>query len=200
MGKSVNELKSTSERIGQLYPILVDFYGNIVDGQHRFDANPKWTKMQLNHIKTKKDRIIAKIISNNVRRYVCKEEKRKLMGELGDIFLREGIAVGKIAYEISSVTGMSYRWVMKYLPNTFKDELQANRRKGLVAHHATKVTSFRDPPEGAVSIQLFKNTNFISFTVEKSLYTKIEKKAKTLKMSPSKLMYNAILRIINLGN
>jgi len=32
----IAELKSSSERIGQLYPILVDHHGNIIDGEHRY--------------------------------------------------------------------------------------------------------------------------------------------------------------------
>ena len=67
------ELKSSSKRIGQLYPILVDYYGNIIDGKHRFSADRKWKRTILEGIKTEKDRLIARIIGNNLRRTVSSD-------------------------------------------------------------------------------------------------------------------------------
>ena len=64
------ELKSSAERIGQLCPILVDYNGNIIDGEHRFSADEKWRTVRLEHIKIEKDRVIARIVSNTVRRSV----------------------------------------------------------------------------------------------------------------------------------
>lgn len=62
------ELKFSAERIGQLYPILVDYHGNIIDGEHRFGVDKKWRRMRLEHIRTEKDRLVARIVSNTVRR------------------------------------------------------------------------------------------------------------------------------------
>jgi len=37
---------------------------------------------------------------------------------VGEIYLKDGVEPGKIAYKIAEKTGMSHRWVVKYLPNT----------------------------------------------------------------------------------
>jgi hypothetical protein len=43
-----------------------------------------------------------------------------MLGRLGEIYLKQGVEHGKIAYKIAEKTGMSYPWVMKYLPEKFK--------------------------------------------------------------------------------
>jgi hypothetical protein len=64
----IAELRSSSEGIGQRYPILVDHHGNIIDGEHSYGADEGWRTIRLDHIRTEKDRLIARIISNTVRR------------------------------------------------------------------------------------------------------------------------------------
>ena len=189
------ELKSSSERIGQLYPILVDYYGNIIDGEHRFGVDEKWRRVRLEHIKTEKDRLIARIISNTVRRSVSSKEKRELLGRLGEIYLNKGIGPGKIAHKIAEETGMSYQGVMKYLPYRFKDHLQSERAKSALQCRAG-MSKLLDPPEDVLSIRTYGNTDFVNIMVKKSLYERLEEKAKKLETTPDKLIYNAILLIL----
>jgi hypothetical protein len=121
----IPKLKSSSKRIGQLYPVLVDYHGNIIDGEHRYSVDEGWRTMKLEHIRTEKDRLIARIISNACRRHIPAKEKTAMLERLGEIYLGEGVEPGKIAYKIAEETGMSYRWVTKYLPDSFKDRLQS---------------------------------------------------------------------------
>jgi len=189
------ELKSSAERIGQLYPILVDYYGKIIDGKHRFSADKKWKRVRLQYIKTEKEKLIARIVCNIIRRSVPSTEKRELLGRLGEIYLSEGIEPGKIAYEIAEETGMSYQWVMKYLPDRFKDHLQSERAKPAIRRRA-EISKLLDPPEEALSIKTYANTKFVNVIVEKSLYEKLQERAKELKTTPGKLIYNAILLVL----
>jgi ParB-like chromosome segregation protein Spo0J len=189
------ELKSSSKRIGQLYPILVDYFGNIIDGKHRFSVDEKWKSVRLEHIKTDKDRLVARIIGNNLRRTVSSNEKRELLGRLGEILLSEGIEPGKIAYKIAEETCMSYQWVMKYLPDRFKDCLQSERAKPALRRRAKK-SKLLDPPEGVLSIRAYANTEFVNIVVKKPLYEKLEEKARKLETTPDKLIFNAILLIL----
>ncbi len=198
-----SEIKSSAKRIGQLYPILVDYHGNIVDGVHRFKANENWRKVKLEHIKTEQDRLIARIVSNNARRNVPKEEKINTLNRLGEIFLDHGLEPGRIAYEIAKETGMSYRWVSKYLPNKFKDDLQSDRKRykcvrarKSVASCASVAENFVDPPEGFLDIVAYKNTDFVSFTMKKCHFDKLKKKADRLGTTPIKLIYNGIQLIL----
>lgn len=190
------ELKSSSEKIGQLYPILVDYYGNIIDGEHRFSADQNWRMVRLEHVKTEKDRLVARIVSNTHRRSVPSKEKREMLNRLGEIYLSKGIEPGKIAYKIVNETGMSYRWVAKYLPDRFKNSLQSERRKNSVAHFATTPITFTDPPDDVLNINVYKNTKFVNVVMNKSLYEKVEKKAEKLETTPTKLIYNALLLIL----
>jgi len=194
-GTMSQELKSSSERIGQLYPILIDYHGNIIDGEHRFSVDEKWMRVKLQHIKTEKDRLVARIVSNNVRRHVSGKEKRELLGKLGEIHFREGIEPGKIAYEIAYETGMSYQWVMKYLPHNFKDPLQSDRANPALRCRA-KIGELLDPPKDLLNIRIYTNTDFVNVMVKKPFYVKLEKKAEELGTTPDKLIYNAILMIL----
>lgn len=178
------ELKSSSERVGQLYPILVDYYGEIIDGQHRFDIDEKWRKVRLEQIKTEKDRLIARIVSNTVRRTVPQKEKKQWLRRLGEIFLNEGVELGRIAYKIAEETGMSYRWVTKYLPNDFKDDLQSDRACSAARRAAKILDELLRPPKRKVALVIknFTNTDFVFLVLEKSFFEEFEKNSLELKM------------------
>jgi hypothetical protein len=182
---SSNELRSSSKKIGQLCPITVDYYGRIIDGVRRSHLNDNWPVMRLEHIKTDKERLIARIVSNVVRRTVSQKEKGELLGKLGQTYLEEGIEPGRISYKISEETGMSYRWVAKYLPIRFKNGLQSNRAS-MAAHCATTIprmeNEFLRPPKrkGALSIRNYLNTEFVSLTLEKKFYEEFDRDSQEL--------------------
>ena len=174
------QLKSSSEKIGQLYPILVDHYGNIIDGENRFGVDEKWRRVRLEHIRTEKDLLIARIISNTVRRSVPTKEKRELLERLGEIYLSEGIEPGMIAHKLADETGMSYTWVMKYLPHRFKNSAQSERRAGSVTQRVTRILDeLLRPPKlkGALKITNYANTDFVSLIIKKDFYEEFERKS-----------------------
>lgn len=187
-------LKFSSKTIGQLYPVLVDYHGKIIDGEHRLKANENWKKVKVDHIITEKDRLLAKIISNNVRRNVSTKEKNELLGMLGEILLEQGVERGQIAYKIAKESGMSYRWVIKYLPDKFKDKLQSDRNRfktlRLVACHASGTNNFVNPPKDFMKI--IKNTHSVALIMKKSYFEKLEKNANDLGTTPINMIYNAI--------
>ncbi len=178
-------LESSSKRIGQLYPILVDYYGNVIDGEHRLGVDENWRRLRLEHIRTEKDLLIARIISNTVRRSVPRKEKRELLERLGELYLSEGAEPGNIAHKIADETGMSYTWVMKYLPHRFKDNVQSERRTGSVTRCVTRILDelLRPPKaEGALKIIDYANTDFVSLMLRKGFYKKFERKSLELGM------------------
>jgi len=191
----ITELRSSSERVGQLYPILLDYHGNIIDGEHRYGVDMGWMTIRLDHIRTEKDRLIARIISNNVRRSVPQSEKTELLAKLGEFYLSEGVEPGKISQKIMEETGMSYTWVMKYLPERFKDSAQSERA-GTATRRVAEIDKLLDPPEGMLTIKTYANTDFVNIVVKKPLYEQVEEKAKRLETTPNKLIYNAILLIL----
>jgi hypothetical protein len=198
---NIRELKDSSERIGKFYPILVDYYGNIIDGEHRLKASEDWKRIKLDHIKTEKELLVGRLICNNLRRTASVKEKTALLARLGDIYLNEGTPIGKIVYELSYHTGMSYRWVAKYLPERLKDSIHASaskkKRKKVVACFATKSIVLKDPPNNALKIAAYSNTSFVNFVMKKKLYEALEKKAEELETNVEYLVYNAIRLILN---
>lgn len=108
--------------------------------------------MRFEHVDTEEDRLAARLISNVCRRDVSAGEKSEVLGKLGEIYLGEGLKSGRIAYKIAEETGMSYRWVMQYLPDKLKeipglggpskalklDKSKEKMQKSKVAHLATK--------------------------------------------------------------
>lgn len=117
----ITGLKALSKRVGRFYPLLLDKHGNIMGGRHRLAADEDWPKMRLEHMGTEEDRLVARLISNVCRRDVSAGEKSGMLGKLGKICLSEGLKLGKIAYKVAEETGMSYWWVMKYLPDKLKE-------------------------------------------------------------------------------
>ena len=202
----VTYLKVSSKRAGRLYPVLLDRHGNVIDGMHRLTADKKWPKITIENIETEEQRLIARIISNVFRRHIPAKEKREMLGRLGEIYQKEGVEQGKIAYKIAEKTGMSYRWVMKYLPSSFKDEVQSERRAGLVARRATgkdtkqregpkEIVELMEPPkEKILTIQKYANTHFVNVIVEKPFYTQLERMAEKLGTTPEVLLSNILLK------
>jgi len=194
----VSDLKASSERVGRLYPVLLDRHGNIIDGQHRLTADKNWPKIKLESVETEEERLLARLISNVCRRYVPAQEKTEMLGRLGEIYQKDGVEPGKIAHKIAEKTGMSYTWVMKYLPDKFKDGVKSESATRRVAKRESKrrvIVELDEPPKGAVAIKTYGNTNFVNIMLERKFYRQLEETAKKLETTPDKLIYNAILLI-----
>lgn len=185
----IEDYKSSAQKVGKLYPVLEDFYGNIIDGQHRLEADEDWPRIRLESIKTEKDRIIVRLIGNACRRSVPAQEKTDMLDKLGSILLKEGLKPGEIAEKIAEDTGMSYRWVVKYLPEKYKDFTQSQRRirESSDAHHATGLLAeVLKPPKrrDGLKINKYGNTEFVLLMLDKSFYSEFEKDCLELEMPP----------------
>jgi len=62
-----------------------------------------------------------------------------MLERLGEIYQKEGVKPGEIAHKIAEETGMSYTWVMKYLPEKFKDDVKSESAR------ATRRVAEEDP-------------------------------------------------------
>jgi len=199
----VTYLKVSGERAGRLYPVLLDKHGNVIDGMHRLTADKKWPKITIENIETEEQRLIARIISNVCRRHIPAKEKTEMLGRLGEIYLNEGVEQGKIAYKIAEKTGMSYQWVMKYLPEKFKDGIKSESARALRRRaedpkrreDPKEIVELMEPPkEKILIIQKYANTHFVNVIVEKPFYTKLERMAEKLGTTPEVLINNILLK------
>jgi len=209
---SASDLKLSSKRIGKLYPVLLDKDGNIIDGQHRLAADADWPSVKLSHIGSEKERLLARLISNVCRRTVSPQEKRQVLEDLGGVYMKEGEKPGGLAYRIAEDTGMTYRWVMKYLPERMKsrpglggpsrvDKLDKSKEELDVCKVERRSTRLFESllsgnQEKVVIVRRYVNANFVSLTIEKRLFESFEKLADQLGVTPQTLINNAMLMVL----
>lgn len=208
----VSDLKHSSKIVGKLYPVLLDADGNIIDGQHRLAADSDWPAVRLSHIRSEKERLLARLISNACRRAVSAKEKREMLERLGEIYIAEGERRGRLAYRIAEETGMTYRWVMKYLPQDMKgrpglggpsdrsglDKGKANIDVCKLERRSTGdfLRLFPVSSQRVVVVRTYVNANFVNLTIEKKFYDNFEKLADRLGITTETMINNAMIMML----
>ena len=129
------DLKKSVEGLGQLYPILIDAHGNVIDGFHRKDIDPKWPTLTLDHIDSTVKLEAARLAANFNRRNVSPEELRQKIGFL--------VGAGLKPAEIAKLTGLSERTIYRYTPEALKDKakVDAGRVKSEVSRDVVTAVS-----------------------------------------------------------
>ena len=200
-------MRFSSRHVGRLYPVLLDKHGNVIDGKHRLAADENWPKMRLDHVESEEDRLIARLICNVCRRNVSAEEKSNILQELGELHVKAGLKPGtELARKISEETGMSYRWVMKYLPDNFKERhgvggpspvfnltnVKEKLYEGKVACRATLQLEvlLAEPAERVLVVKKYANTDFVNLVIERRFYVKLEESAEKLGIEPEAIISN----------
>ncbi len=117
--------KSLRGKYGQIVPCLADAEGEVFDGKHRTDINPKAWTVKVLQIKTAVDRVFGRMIANKVRRRYASEE---LSDDIG--FL---IGAGFSIADIHSITGIHERTLHRHQPEHLKkpsaDKISETRTK-----------------------------------------------------------------------
>jgi len=117
-----------SEKIGQLYPVLIDSAGNVIDGLHRLEVDPDWRKEKLTQINTEEKFLIARCVANWNRRQITRQEKEEWINGLARIYQKQGLKVrggdpphpNEVVSRIIEVTGLSSWAVKQNLSDDFK--------------------------------------------------------------------------------
>ena len=98
-------------------------------------------------------------------------------------------------------TGMSYRWVMRYLPDKYKADPDKGKRSKLpnltnvkVARRATSEDLLKElltPPQrnGVLEVKKYANTHFVNVVVEKSFYEEFENARACIELNSHDLRY-----------
>jgi len=192
----IESLRRSRGKVGPLIPIFEDAHGEIIDGFHRLEADENWPRVRLEHVKTRKDRIIARIACNIIRKESARE-KTKLLEEFGEILLEEGVQPGEISKRIAEETGMSYRWVMKYLPDRFKDEVKSENASA-ARRAATRVRKLLDflkpPPKKLVTVNRYGNSDRLHVIFERPLYEGLTELLENLNTTLDAFLQNVIER------
>lgn len=202
--QTISDLKNSAQTVGQLYPALVDKKGNIIDGKHRLKADPKWPTLTIKTIDSEEDRLLATLVANVCRRKVSSVEKTNILENLGRIYLKKGLNHSQLAKRISEKTGMTYRWVMKYLPDYLKMRPGLGGPKKLkygkivkdAALIADKYELLKKSQKKVVNIVNYSNTNFATIILDKKFYLKLKEASSALGVNPSVIINNALLQTL----
>ena len=116
-------LKGSTGEVGALYPVLISKDDEIIDGFHRLEQNQDWPVMKLEHIQTRTQLLLARLIANFARRTISPQEKTNMLASIAE-------ETKWTPREISKKTGIHYKTVCLYLPDKYKDShMQAVREK-----------------------------------------------------------------------
>jgi len=99
------------------FPIIKDDKNVRVDGHHRHQIDPKWPAVTV-HFENENQRKIARFVANFCRRNVTDKEKR-------DFLVALTLETGWNAEEMADKLPVSYSWIMKFLPDEYKDKVKA---------------------------------------------------------------------------
>lgn len=127
---TIEVLRESAKIIGHGYPIILDKFGNIVDGFHRNEADPNWPKKKNELIDTPFKAELARFHLNICRRPVTASEKGLQLERIQEAAKKQ---YGRYltVEELSKITKFSQRWVYQYLPSRFKSDEMAALRKGI---------------------------------------------------------------------
>lgn len=119
------DLKSSEKNIGQIYPVIKDQFGNILDGFHRKDIDPNWREITVDVI----DPLHAlriRVHSNVVRRDVEWEEKHNWVMEARRL-LNPKDPMQPSQKEVAKALVMSQQWVSDHetLPSLGNGEFKS---------------------------------------------------------------------------
>lgn len=133
-----------SIKIGQLYPILIDAEGNIIDGHHRQKADPSWRTETISEIDTEEKLLIARCAANWHRRPISREEKEKWINDLAKLYQEQGYKIkgepltiiykgkpytnsNQIVAKIMDEIGLSENTVLRHLDGAYKQVTYTER-------------------------------------------------------------------------
>jgi len=119
--ETLYDLAETRRSVDELYPVLLDAEGNVIDGNHRLDVHPNWRTETLPNIKTRVQLWAARIIANGCRRVVSRDERAEQFTMLAKSLVEdEGVPRTQVAKTISRLTTYSERYVQLLLPAEYK--------------------------------------------------------------------------------
>jgi hypothetical protein len=181
-----------SEKIGQLYPVLVDAKGNVIDGFHRLEADPNWRRQRIREIDTEEKLLVARCVSNWHRRQVSREEKVEWINGLAKIYKKEGFKVegergrNEIKLHIAEVTGLHPDSILLLLDDKYKapnpvppearhpvlsasTAIEHDMGKEYVERHREEVIAEEKPRiERQIKRELLKSPEFIREAIERA--------------------------------
>jgi len=115
------DLTESRRSVRELYPVLLDAHGNVIDGFHRLRADPDWRTETLEHIKTPTQLVLARIIANTHRRAISREEREEQINELARCLLEgENVPREELISTIAELTTFSDDYIRRLTSDDYK--------------------------------------------------------------------------------
>ena len=192
------DLKKSGKKF-QLYPVLMDKKGNMIDGDHRLRADPNWKTEIVEGVETEEDLLIARLIANTNRRRVSGKERSESINRLAEIYMEQGyksvLTGNEIVKKIMEVTGWSQVWVNSFLDDKYKAYTVKNRKRKPVILEPERVIKLLLQPDTESSEQKNK-TKSTSKTFDGITY--IQKCKEIQKIQP--LTKNIVSQFVGSGD
>ena len=87
-----HDLRTSVSKIGQIYPVLVDSEGRILDGNERSETFENWPKRTLENIRTDEQRLLLEVHLNLARRS-DRNYNKGLVNKLAQFYLDGGARI-----------------------------------------------------------------------------------------------------------
>lgn len=105
-------IKASESEIGQIYPVVKDQFGNILDGFHRKDVDPNWKETTVD-VADPLHALRIRVHANVIRRDISWDEKHKWVTEARRL-LNPNDPTQPSQREVAKVLGLGKSWVYQY--------------------------------------------------------------------------------------
>jgi hypothetical protein len=122
-----DSLQKSVKIVGELYPVLTNQDGKILDGSHRIESNPKHYR-KIVQTKNRAEEILIRVHAHH-RRQVPQEETKAMLIELAKELEKDGIPKENVTAELYKLVPYSERYVRLLLPEIYKqpEKVEAGR-------------------------------------------------------------------------
>lgn len=111
---TIDSLRESMEKIGQIYPVIKDENGTILDGYHRKRVDPDWKEVTI-PISDELESLRIRVHLNDLRRSIPSEEKQEWIKLARELLQKRGFKGTQ--KEIAAALGLTQAWVSKYDEN-----------------------------------------------------------------------------------
>lgn len=122
-----DSLQKSIKIVGELYPVLENQNGKILDGSHRIESNPKHHRKTI-QTKNRTEEILIRLHAHH-RRQIPQEETKAMLLELATELEASRIECRTISAEIAKLTPYSDRYIQMLLPEKYKQPEKAEAGK-----------------------------------------------------------------------
>jgi hypothetical protein len=133
-----DSLQKSVKIVGELYPVLTNQDGKILDGSHRIESNPKHYR-KIVQTKNRMEEILVRLHAHH-RRQIPQEETKAMLVELAKELEKDGIPTENVTAELYKLVPYSERYVRLLLPEMYKqpEKVEAAKISAELLPHTVK--------------------------------------------------------------